>query len=98
MLLRRPALFRLDVGSPDHLSPFLGVLGNELPKVGGRRRHWDAAEIGKTGLDLFVGESAVDLLVELLDDFGRRGLRCADAGPPARLVARQELAYSRNVG
>ena len=27
---------QLDVGSPDHLGPFLGFLGNELAEAGGR--------------------------------------------------------------
>src|SRR5215472_3451524 len=31
-------LFRLDVGRPDHLAPFLGFVGDELSKVGGRAR------------------------------------------------------------
>ena len=45
-------LFWLDVGRPDHLAPLLGFRGNEFLEVGWRHRHWDAAEFGKTGLDL----------------------------------------------
>jgi len=38
-------------------------------------------------LHLGIGEASVDLLVELVDDLRRRGLRCTDAEPTARLVA-----------
>jgi hypothetical protein len=33
------ALLWLDVGGPDHLGPLVGVVGDELAKVGGRHRH-----------------------------------------------------------
>jgi hypothetical protein len=33
---RGPPLLRLDVGSPDHLAPLLGFLGDKLGEVGGR--------------------------------------------------------------
>src|SRR5262249_30530919 len=33
-----PPSLRLDVGRPDHLAPFLGFVGDELSKVGGRAR------------------------------------------------------------
>ena len=36
-------------------------------------------------------EGGVDLFVELVDDFGRRGFRCADAEPEARLISRHKL-------
>jgi hypothetical protein len=88
----RPPLLRLDADGLDHFGPFLGFVGDELAEVGGRTDERCATQIGKPRLDLMIGESGVDLLVESLDDLGRRGLRCADAGPGAGLVARHELA------
>src|SRR5438132_1452826 len=90
--------FRLDVCRPDHLAPLLGFVSDKAAKVGRRHRHWRASQVSEPRLDLMIGESGVDLLVELLDDLGRRGLWCADAGPGARLVARHELSHGRDVG
>jgi hypothetical protein len=45
-----------------------------------------------------IGESGVHFVVELLDDLGRRGLRRADAGPGACLVARHKFPDSRDIG
>jgi len=58
---------RLDVGSPDHLGPFLGFVGDELTKIGRRARKHRAAQVGKTRLEFGIGESRVDVLVELQD-------------------------------
>src|SRR5215831_18808524 len=88
---------RLDVGGPDHLAPFLGFLGDQLSELSRRSRQRRAAEVSETGLHLRVVESRVDLLVELVDDLGRRGLRCAEAVPNTPLVARQELTHGRDV-
>src|SRR5215472_9762803 len=79
---------RLDVGGPDHLAPFLGFLGDQLAELDRRSRQRRAAEVSETGLHLRVVESRVDLLVELVDDLGRCGLRCAEAVPNTSLVAR----------
>src|SRR6266550_9494859 len=72
---------RLDVGIPDHVAPLLGVVDNELAKLGGREREHVATQISKPRLDLRISKASVDLLVELVDDLGRRGPRCADAVP-----------------
>jgi hypothetical protein len=80
---------RLDAGELDHLAPLLGFVDDKLAEVGRRSRQRRAAEVGETGLHLRVVESRVDLLVELVDDLGRRGLRCAEAVPNTRLVARE---------
>ena len=72
---------RLDVGRPDHLAPFLGVVGDELAKVGGREREHVATEIGKPRPYLEIGEARIDLFVELRDDLSRRILGCAEAIP-----------------
>src|SRR5262245_26275346 len=85
-----PQSLCLDVGRPDHLAPLLGLLGNVFAEVGGRAWKHSATKVGKARLHLGIVESRVDLLVELVDDFGRRGLRCAEAVPNTPLVARQE--------
>src|SRR5262249_3836381 len=65
---------RLDAGRLDHLGPFLGFVGNELAKIGGRARERRAAEVGEPCFHVRVCEGRVDLFVEFLDDLGRRGL------------------------
>src|SRR5262249_18938518 len=95
----RPARsFRLDTRELDHLAPLLGVIGDELAEVGGSAWKCSGTQLGEPRLHLGIGESRVDLLVELVDDLGRRGLRCADAEPETRFVARHELTHSRHVG
>src|SRR5262249_17276828 len=88
----------LDVGGPDHLAAFVGFFGDQLAELGRRSRQRRAAEVSETGLHLRIGESRVDLFVELVDDLGRRGPRCAEAGPTARLVSRHKFPDSRNIG
>ena len=65
---------RLDAGVLDHLSPLLGVVGDELAKVGGREREHDPTQVGKPCVELAVGEARVALFVEPVDDFSRRVL------------------------
>src|SRR5262249_36644828 len=89
--------FRLDVIGPDHLGPLFGFVGDQLPKFGGREREHGATEIGKPRLDLGISKASVDLLVELLDNLGRRGVWRAEAVPITRLVARQKLTHGRDV-
>src|SRR5215468_10671145 len=90
--------FRLDVCCPDYyLAPFLGFVGDELAKVGGRARKRRAAEIGEPRLHRGIGESHIDLLVECVDDLGGRVPGCAEAAPRARLKAWQELAHGWEV-
>ena len=73
------ASFRLDIEGPDDVAPLLRFVGDELAEVGGRTDERCATQIGEPRLHLGIGESGVDLVVELLDDLGRRGLRRADA-------------------
>src|SRR5215475_15576942 len=75
------ALLWLNVGRPDHLAPLLSIVGDKLTEVAGRARKDAAAEVGKPRLDIGIGKASIDLLVEFLDDRGRRALRCADALP-----------------
>jgi hypothetical protein len=73
----------LDVEGPDDVAPLLRFVGDELAEVVGRTDERCATQIGEPRHHLMIGESGVDLVIELLDDLGRRGLRCADAGPGA---------------
>src|SRR5262245_14934238 len=90
------ASLRLDVEGPDEFAPLLRFVGDELAKLSGREREQVATQVGKPRLDLGIGEASADLLVELVDDLGRRGLRCADAIPGARFVARHKFPDSRD--
>src|SRR5262249_4776932 len=77
----RCASFRLDLSRPEHLAPFLSCIGYDVSKAGGRADKQCAPEVSQPGLDFGIGEARVDLLVELVDDLGRRVLRCAEAEP-----------------
>src|SRR5215831_4977386 len=92
------ASLRLDAAEFDHLGPLFGFVGDQLAEVSGRARKRRAAELSETGLHLRIVESRIDLLVELVDDLGRRGFRCAEAEPETRFVARHKLTDSRHVG
>src|SRR5215813_3276455 len=97
-IMERAALLRLDVACPDHLAPLLGFVGDQLAKVGGREGEQGATEtFGEPRLELRIGETSVDLAVELGDDFGRRVPGRTNAIPCARLVALHELAHGREV-
>src|SRR5262249_33116649 len=87
----------LDAREPHHLGPLLGFRGDEAAKVRGRARNHCTAQIGEPCLKLGIGEGGVDLVVELVDDFGRRVLGRADPEPAGRFVARHEIAYSRGI-
>src|SRR5262245_59454254 len=43
-----PSSVCLDVGRPDHLGPFLGFVGDELAKIGGRARKPRTATFSET--------------------------------------------------
>src|SRR5439155_26111959 len=62
-----------------------------------RTSNTPAAAIGEPGVELWIGEARIDLLVEDVDDLGRNIARRAEAVPCARLVARQEIANRRQV-
>src|SRR5882757_244329 len=88
---------RLDACEIDNLGPFLSFVGNQLSKVRGGTWKNRAAQIGNTSREPGISEARVDLVVENVDDFGRRAFRCTEAEPIARLIARHELAHRRNV-
>jgi hypothetical protein len=87
----------LDARKLNHVGPLLGVVGNELGECGGRARQCREAQFCKPCLRLTIGKPNVDLLVELVYQLGRCIPGCADAIPRARLVARNEFAYCRDI-
>src|SRR5215468_11576057 len=93
----RLALFRLYVGRPDHLRPLLGFVSDEFAEVGGRHRHWHAAQLGEPRLEFGICKARVDLSVEPIDDVNRRALGHANAMKCDRLITRYEFAHSRNL-
>jgi hypothetical protein len=58
-----------------HLSTLSAI---SLPKSGGAHRHRHATEIGKPRLDIGIGKSSIDLLVEFVDDLCGRVLGRAE--------------------
>src|SRR5262249_23367419 len=90
-------LLSLDVGSPDHLGPFLNLFGDELAEVSGRAGDQRAAELEQPRLELRILERCVDLSVEHVDDPDRRCLRRTDAEQRGGIVARNEVAHGRDV-
>src|SRR6516165_665902 len=89
--------FRLDARGLDHLGPLLGFFGNERPEIARRATEDNATEVGELSLQLGIGEASIDLLVELVDDLGRRLCRCAEAEIAARLVAWHKFGHGRKV-
>src|SRR5262249_41216763 len=79
------------------LAHFSVFFGNELAEFEGRADKRRGS--GRNArLYSWVGESRVYFLIELVDDLGRRGLRCADAEPETCFVARHKLTDSRHFG
>jgi hypothetical protein len=74
---------RLDVGIPDHFAPLLGVVDNELAKLGGRGCIGLQAQIDEPRLKLRAGKR---LIHELIED--------GDARRPTRSPRRRGRAAS----
>src|SRR5215813_2358867 len=89
--------FRLDVGRPDHPRPLLGLVGDELAKVGRRARKHRRAQIGNPRLQLGISEPCIDLAIELINDLGRCVFGRTEANPLARLETRHEIAHSGDI-
>jgi hypothetical protein len=70
------SLFRLDIGSSDHLAPLLGVVGDQSAEVGGRARKRRAAEVSEPRFHVGIGEASVDLRVELVANASTLGVLC----------------------
>src|SRR5947209_658139 len=83
--------FRFDAGELDHFGPFLGLLGNELPEIGRRAGEHRTSKVGEPLVDAGIGETRVDLSVELVGDIRRRASRSDNPVPPGCLIARQKF-------
>jgi hypothetical protein len=66
--------------------------GDELSEVGGRPRKHRAAQLCEPRFDLGIGETRVDCLIELVDDFGGRAFGRTEARPEACLKPRKDSA------
>jgi hypothetical protein len=69
----------LEASKLHHLGPLLSFVGDELGKVRDRAKKRLAAEIRHPCLHRGIGQRQIDLLIEPLDDLGRRALGSADA-------------------
>src|SRR5262245_43750782 len=76
---------RLDAGELDHLAPLLRFVGNELSKVGVRTCEHRTSQVGEALLHVGIGESGIDLLVELLDNLRGCGFGHDDPVPASCL-------------
>src|SRR5215813_10198849 len=89
---------RLNVRKLHHLAPLLSFLRNELAEVAGRAWKCGGTQLGKPRLHVGISEGGVDLLVEFVNNlYGRVAWR-ADAGPEAKLIARNKSGHCGNVG
>ena len=91
-------LLGLDARELDHFRPLFRIFANELAEIGGRAGKGGAAKTHKSFLEHGVNKNGVDLLVEPVDDFGRRVLGGADAHEPDHFVALHKFAHGRNIG
>ena len=79
------------------LAHFSVSVATKLPKSEGEPAITVPPRSANRALSLGIGEGGVDLVVELVDDLGRRAGGSANAVPAARLVARHELVHRRHV-
>src|SRR5262249_30092336 len=90
-------LLRFDVGGTYHLAPLLRFICDELAEVGRGAGKCAGSEFGNSRLDLKIGKSSVNFLVELEHDFGGYIFRRGDTEPRIGLITRQEFGYGWNV-
>ncbi len=68
---------------------FIDISGNKLAKLRRRHRHRYAAEIGKLGLECWIGEIGHSRLIDGFNDQRRNAFRRREAMPTACVVTRQ---------
>src|SRR5271170_6296622 len=100
--LERSACYRpdspwLDVGPPNYLGPFPGIVDNEPAELGRRGSKRLDARIGEPRFERRIGEGNIYLRVKDCDELQWRTRGGADAIPPGRLVAWHKVAYGRNI-
>src|SRR5262245_49848603 len=89
---------RLDVGCPEYFSPLLGLRRHIGAELRGGEDHRRGGRIGEPRLDDRVCEPVINLAIEPLDDLVGCTPRDANTLPCARLKARHDVAYRRDVG
>src|SRR6478609_10883651 len=90
-------LVRLDVRRPDHLAPLLSLLGDKFAEAGPRKNKDRHTGFSKPRHDIRIGESGIDLAMELVHDLKRCISGSDDATPPACLEASKGICDPRNV-
>src|SRR4029453_11655675 len=95
--LRIPVSSWLYIGRQNHPAPLLDLVGDQFAKVGGGPAKSRAPQIGKPGLEFWIGDAGVDFLVQFFDDFLRRASWTANAVPCTCLVTGLGFAQSRHV-
>jgi hypothetical protein len=88
------SLFHLDVGGPDHLSPPLGFVGDELAEIGGRARKHHTTQTREPRFQIGISESSINLTIDLVDNRNRRLLWSRDTVPDACFIAPNELTWA----
>src|SRR4051812_1109593 len=88
----------LGTGEPDRRAPLFDFFGDQLGIVGGGTGKHRAAQVSQPGPNSGIGKGGVDLLIELVDDFGRRVPGRAEPKYSTRLIARDELSNRWDIG
>src|SRR5262249_23099378 len=70
--ISRPSSLGLDIASADHFGPLLDFFDDQLPAVGGRAWERPRTHLGQPCLELRIGKSRVDLLIQPVNDVSRR--------------------------
>src|SRR5262249_34461358 len=79
--MARPRSVWLRSRELDHPAPLLGFVGDELPEFGRRACKYRRTEVSESCFHLGIGESAIDLPVEVVHDLGGRVLRRSNCIP-----------------
>src|SRR5262249_35144443 len=87
----------LCAGELDYFAPLLGIVSDELAEVGDRAGKCHAPKVGKPRLQLGISEPRIDLVIEFINDLGRRVFGRTEANPLARLETRHEIANGRDI-
>src|SRR5262249_18458592 len=87
-----PHSYRWDVRGSDDVAPLLGFVGDELAELGWCERGRRAAELGDPRVQFGIGETRINLLVDFVDDVGRRAVWGAYPIPRTHLITWDKLA------
>jgi len=82
---RRPGSFRLDIGRPHDLGPFLRFGGDELSEFSAGRFEHQVAKLNNAGADLWIIKTSIDPIMKLINDFTGSISWSSEAFPASRL-------------